>query len=112
MLSCGLSKEAWGVTILELQWSTETLSVEEENAVELLSNLINAMNFTQAQIVGVGIWEKKRNKIVFEAKKPSVEHLMGEIKALSFLWVRNRAKMESSSWNNLCSFDLSSLDQT
>ncbi|KAD3067773.1 hypothetical protein E3N88_35653 [Mikania micrantha] len=43
------------------------------------------------------IW-KIRNKIIFESKSLSTNNLFEEIKTLSFLWVKNRAKFGSLSW--------------
>ncbi|XP_076894415.1 uncharacterized protein LOC143546688 [Bidens hawaiensis] len=50
------------------------------------------------------IW-RARNEAVFEGKPVRLESVFGEIKGLSFLWVQNRAKKPSLSWNDWTRFD-------
>ncbi|KAD4179777.1 hypothetical protein E3N88_28368 [Mikania micrantha] len=53
------------------------------------------------------VW-RSRNAALFDSKPIVVENIVDEIKILSFLWVRNRAKFNSLSWSQWCNFDLSS----
>lgn len=50
-----------------------------------------------------------RNDWLFEGKPFSIGKLVEEVKILSFLWVRNRAKAHSLTWDNWCNFNLSSM---
>ncbi|KAL8234561.1 hypothetical protein R6Q59_020661 [Mikania micrantha] len=54
------------------------------------------------------IW-RHRNKIVFKSQSSSNNNLLEEICTLSFLWVKNRAKLASLSWDQWCDFDVSNL---
>ncbi|XP_076952132.1 uncharacterized protein LOC143625763 [Bidens hawaiensis] len=45
------------------------------------------------------IW-RARNVLVFEGKSVSLNNVMGEIKTLSFLWVKNRGKHLDLTWDN------------
>ncbi|XP_076939869.1 uncharacterized protein LOC143608822 [Bidens hawaiensis] len=49
------------------------------------------------------LW-KVRNDIVFNGKMVSVVNLVGDIKALSYLWVKNRSGEMSISWDDGCGF--------
>ncbi|XP_076907117.1 uncharacterized protein LOC143563469 [Bidens hawaiensis] len=50
------------------------------------------------------IW-RARNEAVFEGKLVQLESVFGEIKGLNFLWLQNRAKKSSLSWNDSTRFD-------
>ncbi|KAK9055629.1 hypothetical protein SSX86_026714 [Deinandra increscens subsp. villosa] len=58
-------------------------------------------------IFAVACWVlwKARNDKIHNGKSSAVEILMGEVKALSYLWISNRAKMSSVTWDNWCSFN-------
>ncbi|KAJ0477029.1 putative RNA-directed DNA polymerase [Helianthus annuus] len=51
-------------------------------------------------VVLVSIWclWKARNELVFRQTNPNTIKLLEEIKAMAFLWVKNRAKLEAFSW--------------
>ncbi|KAJ0923638.1 putative RNA-directed DNA polymerase [Helianthus annuus] len=51
------------------------------------------------------IW-KLRNNVIFSGNRVDVSRLLAEIKSTSFLWVRNRAKMQSLEWSDWCSFNV------
>ncbi|KAJ0482819.1 putative RNA-directed DNA polymerase [Helianthus annuus] len=51
------------------------------------------------------IW-RMRNDAVFNNKRVAVANVVNEIKVLSFLWIKNRAKAASLTWENWCMFDL------
>lgn len=54
------------------------------------------------------IW-RHRNDAVFNLKQPSIQTVLGDIKTLSFLWVKARAKQHSLVWDVWCTFNLSSI---
>ncbi|XP_021975560.1 uncharacterized protein LOC110870691 [Helianthus annuus] len=49
------------------------------------------------------IW-KSRNELVFKQKEPSLAKSLDEVKAMAFLWVKNRSKMASLTWEDWCRF--------
>ncbi|XP_076923536.1 uncharacterized protein LOC143585686 [Bidens hawaiensis] len=49
------------------------------------------------------LW-KKRNALVHDGVPIYLSGLMEEIKVLGFLWVKNRGKMKSITWENWCRF--------
>ncbi|XP_076942244.1 uncharacterized protein LOC143612057 [Bidens hawaiensis] len=51
------------------------------------------------------IW-KTRNEVVFERKAVNVINVLGEIKALSFLWARNRSRRSNITWERWRVFDI------
>ena len=57
-------------------------------------------------IIIIGCWSiwKARNNTKFQLKKAKMEEVIGEVKALGFLWAKNRAKLSSLSWSNWCKF--------
>ncbi|PWA79609.1 RNA-directed DNA polymerase, eukaryota [Artemisia annua] len=57
-------------------------------------------------IIIIGCWSiwKARNNLKFQQKKVRMEDFIGEVKALGFLWAKNRAKLASLSWGDWCKF--------
>ncbi|KAJ0511447.1 putative reverse transcriptase zinc-binding domain-containing protein [Helianthus annuus] len=51
-----------------------------------------------------GIW-KLRNEVVFSSKRIDIARLIADIKASSYLWVKNIAKLFSVEWVNWLEFD-------
>ncbi|XP_022042128.1 uncharacterized protein LOC110944789 [Helianthus annuus] len=51
------------------------------------------------------IW-KARNEVLFRSTQPSVSKVLEEVKALAFLWVKNRSKEASMTWENWSSFNI------
>jgi len=43
------------------------------------------------------VW-KQRNELIFNGSQPSVINTVGYIKAISFLWVKNRSKYHNINW--------------
>ncbi|KAM0026479.1 putative reverse transcriptase zinc-binding domain-containing protein [Helianthus debilis subsp. tardiflorus] len=56
-----------------------------------------------------GIW-RARNDRVFNDKEPRVEEVKNEIRQLSFLWFKHRAKRPSVTWDNWCNMELSCMN--
>ncbi|XP_076940283.1 uncharacterized protein LOC143609414 [Bidens hawaiensis] len=50
------------------------------------------------------IW-RERNALVFEGKQININNVVGEIKALSFLWVKNQGKNRSLTWEKWRGFN-------
>ncbi|XP_076889715.1 uncharacterized protein LOC143540582 [Bidens hawaiensis] len=50
------------------------------------------------------IW-RARNALVFEGKQININNVVGEIKALTFLWVKNRGKNRSLTWEEWRGFN-------
>ena len=57
-------------------------------------------------IIIIGCWciWKARNMLKFQRKNARLEDIIGEVKVLGFLWVKNRAKLSSLSWDDWCKF--------
>ncbi|PWA98427.1 toll/interleukin-1 receptor (TIR) domain-containing protein [Artemisia annua] len=57
-------------------------------------------------IIIIGCWciWRARNLQKFQNKKARFEEISGEIKALGFLWAKNRAKIPSLDWDRWCKF--------
>ncbi|KAL8267528.1 hypothetical protein R6Q59_004872 [Mikania micrantha] len=51
------------------------------------------------------IW-KLRNEKIFKGKRAAIPGLLEEIKPLSFLWVKNRARWNELTWEDWCNFVL------
>ncbi|KAJ0780983.1 putative RNA-directed DNA polymerase [Helianthus annuus] len=53
-------------------------------------------------VVLITIWSiwKSRNEAVFQHKLPDTTKILDEIKAMAYLWVKNRAKMASLTWED------------
>ncbi|XP_076925644.1 uncharacterized protein LOC143588558 [Bidens hawaiensis] len=51
------------------------------------------------------LW-KARNEMVFNGHAVTVERMVGDIKALSFLWVKSRSGSVSLSWKGWCGFSV------
>ena len=49
---------------------------------------------------------KERNDAAFNNKKPSIHHMITEIKTSSYMWVRHRLKMNCIDWDVWSSFAL------
>ncbi|KAJ0454237.1 hypothetical protein HanIR_Chr15g0737841 [Helianthus annuus] len=49
------------------------------------------------------IW-KTRNELVFSWCRPNIDKIFGELQAMSFLWLKNRAKQFNFEWNNWVNF--------
>ncbi|XP_076901498.1 uncharacterized protein LOC143555919 [Bidens hawaiensis] len=63
--------------------------------------VVNAINITTIW----SIW-KARNDTVFENKEALIQRTIGEIKAISFLWVKARSKNTALNWEIWRRFDL------
>ncbi|KAJ0442138.1 putative reverse transcriptase zinc-binding domain-containing protein [Helianthus annuus] len=50
-----------------------------------------------------GIW-KSRNEVIFRQGSPSIVKVLEEIKAMAFLWVKNRSKEAQLTWEDWCRF--------
>ncbi|KAJ0613479.1 hypothetical protein HanIR_Chr02g0051791 [Helianthus annuus] len=57
----------------------------------------------------LGIW-RSRNDWVFNDKEPSLDELKNEIRQLSFLWFKHRAKRFSVTWDHWCNMELSCMN--
>ncbi|XP_022014307.1 uncharacterized protein LOC110913795 [Helianthus annuus] len=51
------------------------------------------------------LW-KLRNDVVFSGIRVDISRLWADIKATSFLWIKNRAKMHTLDWSNWCNFNI------
>ncbi|KAJ0895798.1 putative RNA-directed DNA polymerase [Helianthus annuus] len=62
-------------------------------------------------IVQTAIWciWRTRNDVVFNNKRMAVKNVVEEIKVLSFLWLKHRAKAIALTWEDWCNFDLISM---
>ncbi|KAJ0558512.1 putative reverse transcriptase zinc-binding domain-containing protein [Helianthus annuus] len=56
----------------------------------------------------VTIWSlwNARNELIFSGKLRSLTNMIEEVKAKSFLWIKNRAKMSAVTWEQWRSFDV------
>ncbi|XP_021996413.1 uncharacterized protein LOC110893637 [Helianthus annuus] len=59
-------------------------------------------------VILVSIWSlwKLRNEAVFRQVNPSTTKVLDEIKAVAYLWVKNRSKMVALTWENWCRFEI------
>ena len=59
-------------------------------------------------IIIIGCWSiwKARNNSKFQKRKARMEDIIGEVKALGFLWAKSRAKLASLSWVDWCKFNI------
>ena len=59
-------------------------------------------------IVLVSLWSiwKARNEKTFMGAEPKVNLVIGSIKALSFLWLKNRSKFNDLLWEDWCNCPL------
>ncbi|XP_021980093.1 uncharacterized protein LOC110876227 [Helianthus annuus] len=59
-------------------------------------------------VILVTIWSiwKSRNEAVFQHKPPNTTRILDEIKAVAYLWVKNRAKMVSLTWEDWNKFKI------
>ncbi|XP_022041740.1 uncharacterized protein LOC110944385 [Helianthus annuus] len=62
-------------------------------------------------VVLVAVWSiwKLRNEIVFRNGVPNTTKTLDEIKSMAYLWIKNRAKMVSMSWEEWGRFSLTGL---
>ncbi|KAJ0428711.1 putative RNA-directed DNA polymerase [Helianthus annuus] len=62
-------------------------------------------------VIQTAIWSiwKVRNGVVFSQKRPALDSVFEEIRVLSFLWLRNRAKVLALTWNDWINFNLQSI---
>ncbi|XP_022031149.1 uncharacterized protein LOC110932099 [Helianthus annuus] len=51
------------------------------------------------------IW-KTRNEVVFEQTVPNTTKILDEIKAMTYLWVKNRSKMATLTWEDRSRFNV------
>ncbi|KAJ0578900.1 putative reverse transcriptase zinc-binding domain-containing protein [Helianthus annuus] len=60
-------------------------------------------------LMQVSIWViwRSRNELVFNDKQIIREHVVNEIKHLSYLWVGSRSTLKEISWEEWCKFDVS-----
>ncbi|XP_021986989.1 uncharacterized protein LOC110883581 [Helianthus annuus] len=59
-------------------------------------------------VVLVTFWSlwKMRNETVFRQASPCTTKILDEIKALAYLWVKNRSKMAELTWEKWCRFEI------
>ncbi|XP_021997739.1 uncharacterized protein LOC110894818 [Helianthus annuus] len=59
-------------------------------------------------VILVTMWSlwKLRNETVFSQSNPNTTKILDEIKAMAFLWVKNRSKMVSLSWEDWYRFEI------
>ncbi|KAM0036425.1 putative reverse transcriptase zinc-binding domain-containing protein [Helianthus debilis subsp. tardiflorus] len=62
-------------------------------------------------VVQTAIWciWRTRNEVIFKNKRMTVKNVVEEIKVLSFLWFKHRAKTLTITWEDWCNFDLVSM---
>ncbi|XP_021974524.1 uncharacterized protein LOC110869590 [Helianthus annuus] len=51
------------------------------------------------------IW-KARNEAMFNSVQPSVTKILDEVKSMAFLWIKNRSRDETITWENWRSFNI------
>ncbi|XP_022007790.1 uncharacterized protein LOC110907064 [Helianthus annuus] len=51
------------------------------------------------------LW-KMRNESVHRQGVPNVTRIVDEVKAMAFLWVKNRSKLAALTWEKWCRFDV------
>ncbi|KAJ0880137.1 putative RNA-directed DNA polymerase [Helianthus annuus] len=59
-------------------------------------------------VILVAMWSlwKIRNESVFRQSVPNTTRTLDEIKAMAFLWVKNRSKMFALTWEDWCRFEI------
>ncbi|XP_022012472.1 uncharacterized protein LOC110912080 [Helianthus annuus] len=59
-------------------------------------------------VILVTFWSlgKMRNESVFKQAIPNITKILDEIKAMAYLWVKNRSKMVALTWENWCWFEI------
>ncbi|KAJ0716245.1 putative reverse transcriptase zinc-binding domain-containing protein [Helianthus annuus] len=59
-------------------------------------------------VILVAMWSlwKLRNESVFRQSVPNTTRTLDEIKAMAFLWVKNRSKMFALTWEDWCRFEI------
>ncbi|XP_035839068.1 uncharacterized protein LOC118486612 [Helianthus annuus] len=73
---------------------------------ESSEHLFVSCHFTQIiwqNIASWGIW-RMRNEVIFRQGSPNTVKVLEEIKAMAYLWVKNRSKEAQFSWDDWCRF--------
>ena len=106
-IQCNWSKDVWAL------WSIWTeVELEGVSGVEQLFNLTHASCQSPKQkkllhaVTMVTLWViwKTRNDLVFNNRRTAPGRLIEEIKAQSFLWIKNRGKEVQLNWDSWCIF--------
>ncbi|XP_021985451.1 uncharacterized protein LOC110881535 [Helianthus annuus] len=108
-LSCGLAQAVWDSVS---RWCriSPVYAFESKDLVRMHHHLSGSFKWKKVifTIVQTTVWcmWRCRNEVVFNQKQANVARLVEEIRALGFLWVRSRAKLQEMSWEMWCSFNL------
>ncbi|KAL4584401.1 hypothetical protein LXL04_009002 [Taraxacum kok-saghyz] len=106
-LQCTWIKEVWE------RWSTwSELDLEGTHKVEQLLNLTHSTCQSTKQkklihaVTLVTLWTiwKARNDQIFNNRRTTPCRIIEEIKAQSFLWIKNRGREIQMNWNTWCIF--------
>ncbi|XP_076893785.1 uncharacterized protein LOC143545875 [Bidens hawaiensis] len=106
-ISCGLAQTVWSFIS---QWCKVPLiyAFSVRDLVELYKYSSfpkdKAKVFHAVCLVSVWCIWKKRNALVHNGTPVRVTDLVEEIKAMSFLWIKNRSKKSGLLWEDWCKF--------
>ncbi|MFS7961753.1 hypothetical protein Hanom_Chr08g00718811 [Helianthus anomalus] len=82
--------------------------LERSDLVYLHSNVRGSDRWKKAiyLVMQAVVWctWRARNELVFNQKQPRIGRVIEEIKAISFLWFKNRARMVALTWEQWCGF--------
>ncbi|KAJ0520325.1 putative RNA-directed DNA polymerase [Helianthus annuus] len=111
-VSCQFSQLVWQVIS---QWChvTPIYAFEFRDLLLLYQTMGGSKKQRKAfyAVVLTALWSlwRSRNNAVFNNKSPQVAGVIEETKSLSFLWVKNRSKSRTLSWEAWRKFDLAAL---
>ncbi|KAJ0932912.1 hypothetical protein HanPSC8_Chr04g0179101 [Helianthus annuus] len=110
IFKCVLTRAIWWNIMVWLKISHN----EEVNSCEEQFQRIQACNGSKEwkkiimAIFMITIWHiwKSRNELIFNGQNESVTKSVDEIKELSFLWIKERAKMKNLVWERWKDFNV------
>ncbi|XP_076935340.1 uncharacterized protein LOC143601958 [Bidens hawaiensis] len=101
MISCQFAQDVWSV-ISSLCMVPPIFAFSVKDLLELhrFTHLPNrkAKAFYSVSLTTLWCLWRARNALLFEGKVANLCNVVGEIKALSFLWVKNRGKSAGLTW--------------
>ncbi|XP_076901327.1 uncharacterized protein LOC143555704 [Bidens hawaiensis] len=109
LVSCQFAQSIWSIITnwckVPAIFAFSTRDLLEFHKYALLSSR-KAKTFHAVCLTTIWCLWCTRNRWVFERKSPNLRSTVAEIKALSYLWVKNRSKWPDLTWDRWCAFNV------
>ncbi|XP_022018935.1 uncharacterized protein LOC110918967 [Helianthus annuus] len=110
LVSCETAKQVWLIIFQWMKLPIPSYMISVVQVLEIINSYKSQKNTKRAiyAVVAATCWNlwKMRNEIIFKQKAFSVAKLIGDIKAISFTWIKNRADLGELNWEKWRSFKI------